>query len=60
MAVEAFLAGQLGWLGIAEVVEDTLGACTNDPMDSAEAVLEADRRAREHARGVVARHPQAA
>jgi 1-deoxy-D-xylulose-5-phosphate reductoisomerase len=60
VAVEAFLAGRLDWLGIAEVVEDTLNACTDDPMDSAEAVLDADRRAREHARGAVERRLQAA
>jgi 1-deoxy-D-xylulose-5-phosphate reductoisomerase len=60
VAVAAFLAGRLDWLGIAEVVEDTLNACTDDPMDSAEAVLDADRRAREHARGAVERRLQAA
>ena len=60
VAVGAFLDGRLGWLGIAEVVADTLDAWLDEPMDSVEAVLEADRRAREHARAAVERHPQAA
>ena len=60
VAVEAFLDGRLGWLGIAEVVADTLDAWIDEPMDSVDAVLEADRRARVHARSAVERHPLAA
>jgi 1-deoxy-D-xylulose-5-phosphate reductoisomerase len=60
VAVEAFLDGRLGWLGIADVVADTLDAWQDEPMDSVEAVLEADRRARQHARAAVERRPQAA
>ncbi len=46
VAVAAFLAGQLPWTGIAEVVADALDACDDGPVDSVEHVLEADRRAR--------------
>ena len=60
VAVEAFLDGRLGWLGIAEVVADTLDAWIDEPMDSVEAVLQADRQARVHARSAVERHPLAA
>ncbi|HEY3941482.1 MAG TPA: 1-deoxy-D-xylulose-5-phosphate reductoisomerase [Acidimicrobiales bacterium] len=60
VAVESFLAGQLGWLGIAAVVEDTLDACDHDAMDSAEAVLDADARARSYARRMIERRQRAA
>jgi 1-deoxy-D-xylulose-5-phosphate reductoisomerase len=60
VAVAAFLEGRLGWLGIAEVVADTLGAWTGEPVDSVAAVLDADRQARAHAERAVARHPAAA
>jgi 1-deoxy-D-xylulose-5-phosphate reductoisomerase len=49
VAVAAFLDGRLPWSGIAEVVADTLDVCLDDPMDTVDAVLDADRRAREHA-----------
>ncbi len=60
VAVAAFLAGQLPWTGIAEVVADALGACEAGPVDSVEHVLEADRRARRRAEGAVARRRVAA
>jgi len=54
VAVAAFLSGRLGWLGIAEVVEATLDRCKQDPLDSVEAVLAADRLARNEAEAVLA------
>jgi 1-deoxy-D-xylulose-5-phosphate reductoisomerase len=49
VAVAAFLSGRLGWLSIAEVVADTLDSFDDQPIDSLEAVLEADRLARARA-----------
>jgi 1-deoxy-D-xylulose-5-phosphate reductoisomerase len=49
VAVEAFLRGRLPWLSIAEVVADTLESFDAKPIDSLEAVLEADRTARARA-----------
>ena len=46
VAVAAFLSGRLAWLSIAEVVADTLESFDDQPIDSLEAVLEADRLAR--------------
>ena len=60
LAVAAFLEGRLGWLGIAEVVEDTLDSCDDGPMDSVGDVLEADRLARERASTAVERRLAAA
>jgi 1-deoxy-D-xylulose-5-phosphate reductoisomerase len=53
VAVDAFLAGRIGWTDIAGVVEEVLndGAGTADEIAD---VLEADRRARGRAAGVVA------
>jgi 1-deoxy-D-xylulose-5-phosphate reductoisomerase len=53
VAVEAFLSGRLAWLSIAEVVADTLDAFDDQPIDSLEAVLEADRLARVRAEAAV-------
>jgi len=55
VAVAAFLDGRLSWLGIAEVVADTLELWKDDPIDSIEAVLDADRRARLEAESAIAR-----
>jgi 1-deoxy-D-xylulose-5-phosphate reductoisomerase len=60
VAVAAFLQGRLGWLGIAEVVEDALAGCTDGPMDSVGDVLEADRLARGRAEAAVGRRQEAA
>jgi len=49
VAVAAFLSGRLAWLSIAEVVADTLESFDDQPIDSLEAVLEADRLARARA-----------
>ncbi len=53
VAVAAFLAGALPWAAIAPVVADTLEATKDDPLDSVEAVLEADGLARARARRAV-------
>ncbi|HXQ18022.1 MAG TPA: 1-deoxy-D-xylulose-5-phosphate reductoisomerase [Acidimicrobiales bacterium] len=55
VAVAAFLAGRLGWPGIAEVVADTLELWKDEPIDSVEAVLDADRQARAEAEAAIAR-----
>ncbi|HEY1444341.1 MAG TPA: 1-deoxy-D-xylulose-5-phosphate reductoisomerase [Acidimicrobiales bacterium] len=55
VAVEAFLAGGLEWVGIAEVVEETLQAWVDDHVDQVEGVLAADAEARRRASEIVAR-----
>ncbi len=52
-AVQAFLDGQLAFRAIPEVIEGTLSACDTAAADSLEAVLDADRRARDHAGRIV-------
>ncbi len=59
VAVAAFLDRRLDWLGIAEVVAETLDACEDEPMHSVADVLAADRRARRHAEGAVDRRRRA-
>ena len=59
VAVDAFLAGRLSWLGIAEVVEATLDACEGGDLRTVDDVLAADRRAREVARSALSRKPAA-
>jgi 1-deoxy-D-xylulose-5-phosphate reductoisomerase len=56
IAVEAFLAGQLTWTGIADVVAQTLDHWRDEPIEQVESVLAADREARARAREAVARH----
>jgi 1-deoxy-D-xylulose-5-phosphate reductoisomerase len=58
VAVEAFLDRRLPWTGIDEVVEEVLQDGTG-AADEVEDVLEADRRARERARQVVAQRSAA-
>ncbi len=58
VAVEAFLAGEIPWLGIAETVDDVLQAGTGN-VDDVSDVLETDRVAREHARKSIARRTAA-
>jgi 1-deoxy-D-xylulose-5-phosphate reductoisomerase len=55
VAVEAFLAGALPWLGIGEVVEETLEAWVDDHVDQVEGVLAADAEARRRAAEIVGR-----
>jgi 1-deoxy-D-xylulose-5-phosphate reductoisomerase len=59
VAVAAFLERRLDWLGIADVVAETLDACEDEPMHSVDDVLEADRLARRFAEGAVTRRREA-
>jgi 1-deoxy-D-xylulose 5-phosphate reductoisomerase len=43
------------WVGIAEVVEETLDAWVDDHVDQVEGVLAADAEARRRAQEIVAR-----
>jgi 1-deoxy-D-xylulose-5-phosphate reductoisomerase len=54
VAVHAFLDGRLPFLGIPEVIEATLARLTAEPVDSFEALGEADTRARAVAGELVA------
>jgi 1-deoxy-D-xylulose-5-phosphate reductoisomerase len=47
VAVAAFLDGSIAWTEIAELVSSALERYEADPLDSIDAVLEADRRARD-------------
>ncbi|MGZ5309135.1 MAG: 1-deoxy-D-xylulose-5-phosphate reductoisomerase [Solirubrobacterales bacterium] len=51
VAVEAFLAGELGFTGIPELIERTLDALPAQPVVHFEQLFEADAVAREHASG---------
>jgi 1-deoxy-D-xylulose-5-phosphate reductoisomerase len=55
IAVEAFLERRIRFTAIAELVADTLAAVPNGKIDSLDAVLSADRQAREAARSWIAR-----
>jgi len=46
VAVEAFLAGRIRWVGIAEVLAEVLGRWPGTPADSLDAVLDADAEGR--------------
>jgi 1-deoxy-D-xylulose-5-phosphate reductoisomerase len=46
VAVAAFLAGRLPFLGIADTVEDALGAVDGSPARDVEELVEADAEAR--------------
>ncbi|WP_439532698.1 1-deoxy-D-xylulose-5-phosphate reductoisomerase [Polymorphobacter sp.] len=54
IAVAAFIAGKVGFLDIADVVSRTLDKTGSGPLDGLDAVLEADRLAREIATALVA------
>jgi 1-deoxy-D-xylulose-5-phosphate reductoisomerase len=56
-AVAAFLAGRVGFDGIPATIEQVLDATAARPALTLEDVLEADRRARERARQVLALAP---
>jgi 1-deoxy-D-xylulose-5-phosphate reductoisomerase len=49
IAVAAFLEGRLPFLGIAEVVEETLGAVDGTPAATLDVLIEKDAEARRHA-----------
>ncbi len=53
IAVHAFLAGRLSFLGIAEVIERTLDALPGAPVRAFESLYEADREARDMAEQAV-------
>ena len=55
VVVEAFLAGRVPWLAIADVLEAVLDRHDGGMADSVEAVMDADRQAREAAAAIVAR-----
>ncbi|HUR85673.1 MAG TPA: 1-deoxy-D-xylulose-5-phosphate reductoisomerase [Solirubrobacteraceae bacterium] len=55
IAVHAFLAGRIGFLGIAEVIERTLEALPPAPVRAFDSLYEADREAREIASNMVQR-----
>ena len=54
IAVQAFLDGRLGFLGIADLIERTLDATAADRLESIEHVLEIDAEARSVAAALVA------
>ncbi|MEI6701582.1 MAG: 1-deoxy-D-xylulose-5-phosphate reductoisomerase [Actinomycetota bacterium] len=53
VAVEEFLAGRLEWAQISEVVSRTMDLYEADPLDTVDAVYEADAHSRSAARSVV-------
>jgi 1-deoxy-D-xylulose-5-phosphate reductoisomerase len=53
VAVARFLEGNLDFLGIPQVVEQTLNAFAVEPAETLELLLEQDHRAREYAEQVV-------
>ena len=55
VAVGSFLAGDLAWVAIAEVLAEALDSWPGGVADSVEAVLDADRRSREATSMLVAR-----
>jgi 1-deoxy-D-xylulose-5-phosphate reductoisomerase len=56
IAVEAFVAGRVGFLSIAGIVEETLAASDLPPIRSLDDVLACDAQARRAARDLVQRH----
>jgi 1-deoxy-D-xylulose-5-phosphate reductoisomerase len=54
VAVAAFLAGRLPFLGIPEVVGETVAAAGTDRVREVDDLVEADRAAREIAEGALA------
>jgi 1-deoxy-D-xylulose-5-phosphate reductoisomerase len=54
VAVAAFLEGRLPFLGIPEVVGETLAAAHTDPVRDLNDLVEADRAARALAEGALA------
>jgi len=53
IAVEAFLAGRVGFLKIAEIVEKTLNKRPTQSMSSLDEVVEFDAAARQEARAIL-------
>ncbi len=59
IAVEAFLDRRISFLQIADVVEQVMQSAENMPVESLDAILSADARARESARRAVAERSHA-
>ena len=57
VAVAAFLAGNLRWIGIAEVLEAALDLHDGSVLSDVDSVIDVDRRARDAARSIVERRP---
>ncbi len=55
VAVAAFMEGRIGFLDIPKLIEKTMGAHDPHPINSIEAVIEADRWARKKAEKVLTR-----
>ncbi len=53
VAVEAFLAGQIPWISIPDVLKGVLDRHDGGAADSVDAVIDADRRGRATARAVI-------
>lgn len=49
VAVEAFLAGRVGFVDIPVIIENTLNRLPSEPVRDLEHILQADQNAREHA-----------
>ena len=58
VAVAAFLDGLIPWLAIADILNETLDRHNGGRLETAEDVIEADRRARERARQAVERRTE--
>ncbi|MEW6212766.1 MAG: 1-deoxy-D-xylulose-5-phosphate reductoisomerase [Acidobacteriota bacterium] len=56
VAVESFLKGRIGFMDIPRVIDETMQSHMVRPCSSIEAVLEADREARERAELIVKKH----
>lgn len=60
VAVSAFLQGQISFLSIPALVEDTLAALPAAPADSLDALLAVDAQARRHTESAIAGHARRA
>jgi 1-deoxy-D-xylulose-5-phosphate reductoisomerase len=60
VAAQAFLDGEIAWLDIPGIIEECLSAWDGTKADSVDAVLEADRAARERAGAAVETRKRAA
>jgi 1-deoxy-D-xylulose-5-phosphate reductoisomerase len=58
IAVEAFLQGRLGFMGITDVVAGTIDAVMQRELRSVDDVIAADREAREVAAGLIEEHAE--
>ncbi len=53
VAVDAFLNGRCGFLAIPKIIEQTLEKISNTPVNTIQAILDNDRRARQTALGLL-------